>query len=79
MKSLEFKTVVHDGMIEIPKDVPEIKEKEVKVTLVWDDRNEKNYDVSKIEMIFSEIRNQKVFEDIKNPSAWQKDIRNDWE
>ena|ERR1035438_4237784 len=38
MKSLEFKTTVHNGIIEIPKDNPQIKDKEVNVIILWDEK-----------------------------------------
>jgi hypothetical protein len=79
MRRVEFNTRIHDGIIEIPKDKEEIKNKDVKVTIDWDDKNDKNFDATKIEMILLEIKNKKVFETITNPSAWQKDIRDDWE
>ena len=79
MKSVEFKTVTHNGIIEIPKENVEIKNKEVKVTIVWDEQNGKNYDIFEIEKLLAAIRTKKIFEEIKNPSDWQKKIRDDWE
>ena len=38
MNRVEFKTVVHNGIIEIPKENPEVKDKEVKVILMWEDK-----------------------------------------
>ncbi len=38
MNRVEFKTTVHDGMIEIPKDSPEIRDREVKVVIMWEEK-----------------------------------------
>ncbi len=38
MNRVEFKTVVHNGVIEIPKDSPEIKDREVKVIIMWEEK-----------------------------------------
>ncbi len=38
MKRLEFNTTTHNGTIEIPKDNPEIKNKEVKVIVMWEEK-----------------------------------------
>jgi hypothetical protein len=34
MNRVEFKTIIHNGIIEIPKDNPEIKDKEVNVIIL---------------------------------------------
>ena len=41
MNRVEFKTKVHDGIIEIPKGNAEIKDKEVKVIIMWEEKPEK--------------------------------------
>jgi hypothetical protein len=38
MNKVEFKTIIHNGIIEIPKDSPLIQEKEVKVIIIWEDK-----------------------------------------
>ena len=38
MNRVEFKTKVHDGIIEIPKSNPEIKNKEVNVIILWEEK-----------------------------------------
>jgi hypothetical protein len=38
MNRVEFKTIVHNGIIEIPKDSPEIKDKEVNVIIQWEEK-----------------------------------------
>ena len=79
MQRVEFKTIVHNGIIELPKDGPQIMDEEVNVTLVWEDKNEKNFDETKILQVLSDIRNKKIFDAIDNPSEWQKKQRDDWE
>ena len=37
MNQVEFKTIIHNGIIEIPKDSPQIQEKEVKVIIMWEE------------------------------------------
>ena len=41
MNSVEFRTTVHDGIIEVPKNNSEKKNKEVKVIIMWDEQSEK--------------------------------------
>ena len=79
MQRVEFKTIVHNGIIELPKDGPQIMDEEVNVTLVWEDKNEKNFDETKILQVLSDIRNTKIFDAVDNPSEWQKKQRDDWE
>ena len=38
MNRVEFKTKVHNGIIEIPKENAEIKDKEVKVIIMWEEK-----------------------------------------
>ena len=47
MNRVEFKTVIHNGIIEIPKDNPEIKDKEVNVIILWEEKPVKEKTVKK--------------------------------
>ncbi|MGP8214994.1 MAG: hypothetical protein ACLQQ4_05475 [Bacteroidia bacterium] len=38
MKRLEFNTTIHNGIIEVLKNNPEIKDKEVKVIIMWEEK-----------------------------------------
>jgi hypothetical protein len=38
MNRVEFKTIAHNGIIEIPKDNPEIKDIEVNVIILWEEK-----------------------------------------
>src|ERR1035437_10136710 len=56
MKSLEFKTIVHNGMIEIPNDNPEIKDKEVNVIILWEEKSIKENKSNKRAVKESELK-----------------------
>lgn len=38
MNKVEFKTIIHNGIIEIPNNNPEIKDKEVNVIIQWEEK-----------------------------------------
>src|ERR1035438_10470345 len=48
MNKVEFTTVIHNGIIEVPKSNPDIKDKEVKVIITWEEQTEKHLHKGKI-------------------------------
>lgn len=77
MKSIEFKTTLHNGIIEIPKGTTELKDEEVKVIIQWDEKPVKE-SMKRTLKKYYEIIDAGVdvssFGDIKE---WQKQTRSD--
>lgn len=42
-------------------------------------KNYKNYDSKKINSLFSKIRKKKIYQKVKDPSARQKQVRDEWQ
>ena len=75
MKTLEFFTKIKNGMIKIPDKHNDIKDNEVKVILHWE---ETHYQKKNILSALSKIQKKNIFREIKDPSDWQRTIRNEW-
>lgn len=78
MKSIEFSSKVKNGAVKIPDNGNALENNEVKVILMWKDKEDKNYDSKKIIYLLSKIKERNIFENIKNPKSWQKSLRNEW-
>jgi len=78
MKTIEFSSKVKNGVIKIPGNGATLENNDVKVTIMWEEEKEKNYDSKKILSLLSEIRKRNVFDKIRNPKNWQKSLRNEW-
>ena len=77
MKSLEFKTFLHNGIIEIPKGTAEIKDEEVKVIILWDEKPDEKLKKKKLKKFYEIIdagADISSFGDIKK---WQRETRTD--
>jgi hypothetical protein len=75
MKSVEFKTIVHNGMIEIPKENPEIKNREVKVIIMWEEKPlDESKELQKIYKVIDEGADISSFGDVEE---WQRITRAD--
>ena len=81
MNRLEFKTTVHDGIIEIPKDNPEIKNKDVKVIIMWEEKPMKE-DIEgdkKPKEKLSDLRGKMTKQSEKEIEDQITDLRNEWD
>jgi hypothetical protein len=77
MKSLEFKAFLHNGIIEIPKGTVEIKDEEVKIIIVWDEKPVEESKKKKLKRFYEIIdagTDISSFGDIKE---WQRVTRAD--
>ena len=78
MNRVEFKTIVHNGIIEIPKDNPEIKDKEVNVIILWEEKPVKENIKKKTTLsdlrarIKTKMTNEEIDKQINT-------LRNEWE
>ena len=78
MNRVEFKTVVHNGIIEIPKDNPEIKDKEVNVIILWEEKplKESKKKKTKVSDLKARIKTKMTNEEIEKQI---NTLRNEWE
>jgi hypothetical protein len=76
MQAIEIKTNSHNGYIKL--HVP-VKEKEVRVIVIWDNDNERNYDIILLKKLVNQAAKADVFGTISNPAEWQRQIRNEWQ
>jgi hypothetical protein len=79
MNRVEFKTTVHDGMIEIPKDSPEIKDREVKVIIMWEEKPMMEEIESNKKPKLSDLRGKMTKQSEKEIDDQISDLRNEWE
>ena len=76
MQALELNANAHKGYVTVR--VP-FQEKEVKVIVIWDAENEKNYDLQLLKNIVQKSLNTLDSKKSVDPLEWQKQIRNEWE
>lgn len=80
MNTLEFTTKIKDGKIRLPKPYrKKLENKNTRVSIIIKQDEQANYNIDKIESILSDMKKQNAFSKIDNPSAWQKEIRNEWQ
>ena len=76
MQAIEINTLVKNGMLKIPFHG---NGNSVKVIIMWDNKDENNYDFKGLMLLINELKKIKAFDKISNPVKWQKEIRNEWE
>ena len=81
MNRVEFKARVHDGIIEIPKDSPEIKDREVKVIIMWEEKPVKVKVESKksAKTKLSDLRGKMTKQSEKEIDDQISDLRSEWD
>lgn len=77
MDSLEFITKIEHGIIHLPKEFEEYENAvaRVTVTLEVSETSQKE----KLAVLFAKMRKVKMFENIENPTEWQRKLRDEWE
>ena len=73
MNRVEFKTTVHDGIIEVPIDTPEIKNREVKVVIMWEEKTvkeSKHKATSNLEEVFGIWKDKDISLDKVREQQW---------
>jgi hypothetical protein len=80
MSVVEFSTKVRSGIIKIPEYMKNrLNGKNVHISIDWENEAISNFDIQQIESIIVLMKEKKVFENITDPSEWQKKLRNEWE
>ena len=67
------------GLLRLDTPIDIQSKQKVKVILMWEELNGKNFDTNKISSLIKQINERKIYSEIKDPSVWQKDLRNEWE
>jgi hypothetical protein len=78
MNRVEFKTRVHDGIIEIPKDSPEIMDRDVKVVIMWEEKPAKRSShkaKSNLEEVFGLWKGKEISLDKVREQQWRRKIK----
>lgn len=77
MNSLEFTTKIEHGVIHLSKEFEEYENAvaRVTVTLEVNETSQKE----KLTVLFAKMRKVKMFENIENPTEWQRKLRDEWE
>jgi hypothetical protein len=77
MNSLEFTTKIEHGVIHLPKEFEDYDNAvaHVTVTLEVNETSQKE----KLAALFAKMRGVKMFENIENPTEWQKKLRDEWD
>ncbi len=79
MNSLEFTTKIEHGVIHLPSEHQEFDNEIARVVVTVDSSEEK---LAKKDRLFAALRKMQeadIFRNIKNPSEWQRKLRDEWE
>ena len=80
MQTIEFETIVSQNCIHIPIDFPELNNQKAKVLLQFPDlTGKRNYDKNSLIEAVNKAIGSNIFGNIKDSSAWQQELRNEWE
>ncbi|MCY7353428.1 MAG: hypothetical protein LH606_22680 [Cytophagaceae bacterium] len=82
MQAIEIQATVKDGILQIPQLPAPLTDGNVKVIVLYEPQPEtpqRNYDPKKMEAAFKAIAEKDIFSDIKDPVAWQRQQREEWE
>jgi hypothetical protein len=73
MSRVEFKTIVHNRTIELPMDSAEIKDQEVKVIILWDEKPVKKNNLADLKArIKTKMTGEEIVRQIQS-------MRNEWD
>lgn len=77
MKTLEFLTVIENGVIHLPKKYKAFNNVKARVVIVSENGN---VATKKARLLanFKKLQALNVFESITNPVQWQKKLRDEW-
>lgn len=79
MQAFEFSTTIANGVIQLPDSFKEIDNAKVRVILLTEKREKTKTQKQNLQAIFAKMKGVEMFKEIKNPTAWQKQIRDEWE
>ena len=77
MNSLEFTTKIEHGVIHLPKEFEDYDNAVAHVTVTLD--TSETSQKEKLAVLFAKMRGVKMFENIENPTEWQKKLRDEWD
>lgn len=80
MRAIEFKAKIRNGIIEIPQQYRKLANQLARVIILTEEDESQKIaqDKESIKLIISQLSSRKVFGDIKDPIAWQRSIRDEW-
>lgn len=80
MNSLEFTTKIEHGVINLPKDCDQYDNSVARVKVTLEDTpEERRARKKRLLEAFLAIQKTNIFHDIKDPSEWQRRLRDEWE
>lgn len=77
MNSLEFTTKIEHGVIHLPKEFEEYENAVARVTVTLEVNESSQKE--KLAVLFAKMRGVKMFENIEDPTEWQKKLRDEWD
>lgn len=77
MKALEFNSYITQNTIKLPPEYKKYNNRNVKIIVLLQET--RNYDKQELLTVFENAQELKIFQEIKNPVEWQKQIRDEWE
>lgn len=83
MRAIEFKAKIKNGTIQIPEKHRKLADGLVRIIILTEETEadraiQPAQDMDAIQSILKKLRAKKVFQDINNPTAWQRSIREEW-
>ena len=80
MRAIEFKTNVVNGMVKIPQEYNLPENHAVRIIVLTEDGVKPSLTdrQKEIELLLERINNKGIFDGIKDPVAWQQQLRSEW-
>ncbi|MEM8528778.1 MAG: hypothetical protein AAF806_21830 [Bacteroidota bacterium] len=76
MQAIEFHSIVREGSIRVPEHYKDFQNQRVRVIVLIDNKpNQKK----QLAAVFEKMKHKKMFRRINNPTAWQKQLRDEWD
>ena len=79
METIEFQAQAKNGFIKIPQKYKSIGNALLKIKIVHEKKLSNNQNKLKIKKLLQQIKTKDIFKNIKDPNAWQRELRNEWE
>lgn len=79
MVALEFSGTIEHGVIHLPREYSEYDNAQVRIIVLVEKTVEKLSQKEKLLALFDQMKQLPMFSKIEDPTAWQKQIRDEWE
>ena len=79
MTALEFSTKIEHGAIKIPKKYGDTFENTYARVIVLTEKKSDDTLKGKFRAALEAMKNVKMFQNIEDPTSWQKQLRNEWD